>query len=220
MGKGAEAWMDIAIFQGIKKDELPVMLNCIGSYEKTYKRSEIIFLESQKICSIGVILSGTVHMVKEDENGHKTFLAYMKEGDLFGESFACGSRMNSRVSFLAASPCTIMFLPFYKVIHSCQTTCVFHHRLIENMVRLISDKNTVLMNKIEIVSQKTLRDKILRYLYLQKEACQSSRLVIPFGRQELADYLCADRSALTRELSLMKKEGLIDYEKNTFYLPK
>ena len=208
----------LSLFAGIRREDLPVMLQCLGSFQKTYHKGEIIFLEGHEVRSVGVILSGTVHMVKEDEEGNQTFLLSMDRGELFGESFSCGSHLDARVSFFAAVPCTVLFLPFYKVIHACKMTCRFHHRLIENMVRMIGDKNVKLMNKIEIISQKTLREKIMVYLRQQAKEQGSSSFTITLGRMELADYLCADRSALTRELSSMKREGLIDYQKNTFQL--
>lgn len=208
----------LPLFSGIREEQLPIMLECLGGYQKCYQKNEIIYLESHEVRNVGAILSGTVHMIKEDSEGYKTLFISMKAGELFGESFACGSHLDSQVSFLAAEPCTILFLPFYRVIHSCKMTCTFHHRLIENMVRMIGDKNVRLMNKIEITSKKTLREKILAYLRLQAKAQNCSPFTIPFGRLELADYLCADRSALTRELSAMKRDGLINYQKNTFEL--
>lgn len=206
------------LFTGIYEEDLPVMLTCLGSFQKRYKKEEIILLESNEVRSVGIILSGTVHMIKNDSEGYQTLLVTMKEGELFGESFSCGSHLDARVSFLAATSCIILFLPFYKVIHSCKLTCTFHHRLIENMVRLIGDKNVQLMDKIEVISKKTLREKIMAYLHQQSMEQNSKHFTIPLGRLELAEYLCADRSALTRELSYMQKDGLICYEKNTFKL--
>ena len=194
----------LPIFNGICEEDLPAMLNCLGSFQKNYQKDEIILLESNEVRSVGIILSGIVHMVKEDSEGYQTLLVAMKDGELFGESFSCGSHLNAHVSFFAAAPCTVLFLPFHKIIHSCKMSCTFHHRLIENMVQLIGDKNVQLMHKIEVISKKTLRD--------------SRQFTIPLSRLELAKYLCADRSALTRELSYMKKDGLISYEKNTFQL--
>lgn len=208
------------LFEGIRKEELPTMLKCMNCYTKNYEKNEMIFLESSNIKVIGVILSGTVHMIKEGINGDKALLVSMKQGDLLGESFACGEPCGAQVSFLAATNCIILFLPFYSVIHNCKMTCPFHHRLIENMVRSISHKNVQLMNKLDIISKKNLREKILAYLYAQAQDHQSHHFTIPFGRLELADYLCTDRSALTRELTHMKRDGLIDYEKNTFYILK
>lgn len=208
----------LPIFRGIRNDDLPAMLNCLGSFQKQYKKGEIILLESNRVRSVGIILSGIVHMVKEDEDGDHTLLVTMKQEELFGESFSCGSFPDSRVSFVAATPCLVLFLPFRKILHTCTMSCSFHHRLIENMVRLISNKNVQLIHKIEIISKKTLREKIMAFL--QQQAIEQGRrqFSIPLGRLELAEYLCADRSALTRELSSMQKDGLIVYEKNTFRL--
>ncbi len=208
----------IPLFQGICREDLPAMLRCLQSYEKQYERGEIILLESSEVRNVGVILSGTVHMIKEDADGSETLLLAMKAGEVFGESFSCGSHPEARVSFLAGSACTVLFLPFYRVIHTCNMTCPFHHRLIENMVRMIGDKNVQLMRKIEIISKKTLREKIMAYLRWQATVQKSSSFTIPLGRVEWADYLCADRSALTRELAAMKRDGWIDYQKNTFVL--
>lgn len=208
----------LPLFTGIREEDLPAMLNCLGSFQKNYQKDEIILSESNEVRSVGILLSGIVHMIKEDADGYQTLLVTMKKGELFGESFSCGSHLDARVSFFAAAPCSVLFLPFYKVIHSCKMTCTFHHRLIENMVRLISDKNVQLMQKIEVISKKTLREKIMAYLQNQSLEQNRRHFTIPLGRLELAEYLCADRSALTRELSNMKKDGLIWYEKNNFKL--
>ena len=210
----------MSLFAGIREEELSPMLHCLQSFEKSYQKGELILLESHAVRNVGLILSGMVHMVKEDEEGSETLILSMKEGELFGESFSCGSHIDARVSFLAATPCTVLFLPFHRVIHTCNMTCTFHHRLIENMVRMIGDKNVQLMRKIEIISKKTLREKALAYLRLQAEAQQSQHITVPLGRVELADYLCANRSALTRELAAMKQDGILDYDKNTFVLLK
>ncbi|QHI73509.1 Crp/Fnr family transcriptional regulator [Aminipila terrae] len=209
-----------ALFHGIKADDLMPMLTCLGSYIRNYKKGEFVFLSNDSIHSIGVILEGTIHMIKEDIWGNKTILTFIKNGELFGETFACGSQLNSVVSFYAATNCKILFMPFHKILHSCNMSCIFHHRLIENMVQLIADKNTQLMEKIEITSKKSLREKILTYMSIQAQFHQSNYFEIPLGRLELADYLCANRSALTRELNNMKQEGILDFEKNRFHLLK
>ena len=208
----------LPLFTGIREEDLSAMLTCLGIFEKNYKRNEIILLESNEVRSVGVILSGKVHMIKENAEGDQTLLVTMKENELFGESFSCGSHLSAQVSFRAAAHCTVLFLPFYKISHSCKMSCPFHHRLIENMVKLIGDKNVQLMQKIEVISKKTLREKILAYLQSQAPEDTSRRFSLPLGRLELADYLCADRSSLTRELTHMKTDGLIWYEKNEFQL--
>lgn len=179
------------------------------------QKGEIVAFETDKIEHIGIILSGAVDMVKEDLWGNKTTLVRMRARELFGETFACGDTL-SVVTFMVTENAEILFLPFRKVMHTCKMTCRFHHRLIENMVQQIAAKNRDLIRKVEVVSKKNLREKILAYLSQQAQLTNTRYFEIPLGRVELADYLCSDRSALTRELSNMKADGLIDYDKNMF----
>lgn len=207
-----------SLFSGIAEENLSAILTCLGGYLKTCRKGEIIFLSKEPVKSIGLIVKGRVRMSKEYENGDTSLLMNIEKGELLGETFACGSFLNSRVVFQAAADSEIFFLPFHKVIHTCNMTCTFHHRLIENMVRLISDKNVQLIEKMEATSRKSLRDKILTYLFHQAEKNENREFEIPLGRVELAEYLCVDRSALTRELTRMQEEGLLSYQKNKFKL--
>lgn len=204
------------LFTGINEENMLSISACLGFYERKYKKGEIVFLSEEPVSSIGIIITGRVLMIKEYDNGEATTLINIEEGELFGETFACGSFTNSKVLFRAAMNSDILFIPFRRMLHTCDMTCTFHHKLIENMVRLMSDKNVRLMEKLEASSRKTLRDKIFTYLSNEAAKTDKNEFYIPLGRTELAEYLCADRSALTRELNNMKKDGLIDFEKNKF----
>lgn len=204
------------LFAWIKPEDLDAMLVCLGYQVRTFCKGETIVMEEEDIKYIGIILDGAVDMIKEDLWGNKTMLVRMRKDELFGETFACGQDSLSVVTFVVAEDASILFLPFDRVMHTCTMTCVFHHRLVENMVHIIASKNRDLMRKVEVISKKTLREKLLAYLSIQSELHQSRYFEIPLGRVELADYLCADRSALTRELANMKADGLIDYDKNMF----
>jgi len=204
------------LFDGIQTKDMEAMLGCIGYHIGTFKKGDIVAFEEENIKHIGIIISGAVDMVKEDLWGNKTMLVRMRKDELFGETFACGEDNLSVVTFVVSEDARILFLPFDRVMHSCTMACVFHHRLIENMVHIIANKNRNLMRKVEVISKKTLREKILAYLSIQAQLQDSRYFEIPLGRVELAEYLCADRSALTRELAKMKAEGLIDYDKNCF----
>ena len=165
---------------------------------------------------MGVVLEGTVDMIKEDVWGNRTMLLRTYPEDIFGETFACGEDSLSVVTFVASRDCKVLFLSFCRVMHTCTHACVFHQTLIENMVRIIARKNRELMRKVEVVSKKTLREKILAYLSTQAQNQGKKQFEIPLGRVEWAEYLCADRSALTRELAKMQEEGLIQYHRNSF----
>ena len=141
------------LFDGISMEERKTMLGCIGYHIGTFKKGDIVAFEAENIKHIGILLSGSVEMVKKDE--------------LFGETFACGSDNLSVVTFMVSEDAKILFMPFDRVMHSCTMACVFHHRLIENMVHIIANKNRDLMQKVEVISKRTIRDRLLAYLSIQ-----------------------------------------------------
>lgn len=210
---------DSLLFAGIRQEDMPGMLSCIGYYVRTYRKGEIIAFEAETIRHVGVVLRGTVDMVKEDLWGNRTMLVRMETNEVFGETFACGEDNLSVVTFVAGEDTEVLFLSFSRVMHTCSHACAFHQTLVENMVRLIAKKNLELMRKVEVVSKRSLREKILAYLSVQAQIQGSRKITLPLGRVELAEYLCADRSALTRELAKMKAENVIDFHRNTFEIP-
>ena len=207
-----------ALFEGICYEDRRAMLGCIGYHIGTFRKGDIINFEDEKIKHVGIVVEGSVDMIKEDIWGNKTMLVRSRKDDVFAETFACGSDNLSMVTFQVSEDATILFLPFNRVMHNCTMACQFHHQLIENMVHVIANKNRDLMRKVEVVSKRTTREKLLSFLSIQAQAQQTRYFEIPLGRVELAEYLCVDRSAMTRELSKMKEEGLIDYDKNCFRL--
>lgn len=211
---------DLPLFCGISPEELDAMMTCMGGYVRRYWKGEYISLEGEQLSCVGLVLDGLVHIVKEDNWGNRTILSFMRRGDLFGESFAWGSLPLAAAAFLAAKDSRVLFLPLRKVPYFCETPCRFHRRLLENVIRLMADKNARLLEKVEAVSQRTLRQKILIYLSNQARGLGCGCIEVPLGRTELAEYLGADRSALTRELSKMREEGILEFERNTFRLLK
>ena len=210
----------VPVFRGIGQEDLESLLTCLGSRRRSYEKGEFIILDQEEVPDLGVVLKGTVHMCKEDIWGNQTLLAYLKEGELFGETFALQKAARSCVSFLAASDCQVLFLSSRHILHPCEHSCPFHHRLAENLFDLLGKKNLQLMEKIEVTGKGSLREKILTYLSLQAQKQESKYITLPLRRTEMARFLSVNRSAMTRELSAMRAEGLIDYDKNTFVLKK
>lgn len=165
----ATAAANSALFDGIRPEERSAMLTCLGAQTKTVRKGEFLVLAQDEVRYIGVVLSGEVHMIHEDRWGDKAVLAVIKEGGLFGETFVCGTILQSLVTFQAVKTTTFLTLQFQKVLHVCTQACPFHHRLIENMLHLIATKNAQLMEKLEIVSKKTLRKKLLTFFSFQSE---------------------------------------------------
>ena len=206
------------LFAGIQENEILPMLHCTGAYQKEFRREEVILLTEAAVPCAGLILSGTVQMVQEDVWGVRTILMSLEPGEFFGESFACGTQLHATVSFEAQTDSKALYFPFHRMLTMCGSACSFHQRLIENMVSLLADKNARLMAKLEILSKRTLTQKILALLSSEAQKAGSLYFSLPMNRDEMAEYLCVNRSALSRELSQMRDKGLIDYDKNTFRL--
>ncbi len=208
--------LNTPLFEGIVPEDRMAMLSCTGYHIGTFRKGDVVAFEDENIKHIGIVVSGAVDMIKEDIWGNKTMLVRIHKNEVFGETFACGSDNLSVVTFLVSEDAKILFMPFERAMRNCTMACQFHLRLIENMVRVIANKNRDLMRKVEAVSKRSIREKLLAYLSIQAQTQKSRYFEIPLGRVELAEYLCVDRSALTRELVKMKEDGLIDYDKNCF----
>jgi len=207
--------LPIELFQGI--DDLAAMLKCLGAETRQVEKNEIVLLAGNKPQHVGVVLSGLLHIVREDYDGNRSLVAAVEPGEIFAESLCCAGVDESPVTVIAAAEATVLLLRFECVLRTCQNACAFHHRLIENMLRLVAEKNLFLQGRMEIMTLKTVRAKALRYL----ESFAPNRgqgFVIPFNREEMAEYLCVERSALSHELARMKRDGLIKYRKNQFVL--
>ncbi len=218
--ENVEDLSDLPIFKEMTETDIISALQCVGAFMKEYKKGEFLLLEEDRVPCVGCVLKGNVQMIREDIWGNKTVLLTIGKKELFGESFACGNQMIASVSFVAKDTAKVLFLPFDRVMHSCSHACAHHQSLIVNMVSLIAEKNASLISKIDIMSKKTLREKIGTYLMQQAGIHNSVYFTISLGRVQLAEYLNADRSALTRELNHMKEEGLIDFDRNTFRILK
>lgn len=204
------------LFQGIKGEEIEAMLKCLNAKVKVYKKDDFIYHEGQKIQNIGVILSGSVQIIKEDFYGNRNILSRLVQSEAFGESFACADIAALPVNVIAAEDCSVLFLNCRKITDTCTSTCSFHKQIIYNLLCDIATKNIAFQQKIEITSKRTTREKLMTYLTVQARLHQSNSFTIPYNRQELADYLEVDRSAMSAEISRLKKEGLIDCRRSEF----
>ena len=209
---------DCPLFRGIDPKDLEAMLNCLSARELFPERGSFIMASPGERPLIGVVLEGSVEMISEDGFGKKSLLTVLPVGSVFGESYSCVKARNRSIAYQANENSRILLLDYGRILHACKLVCRFHHRMIENMVQLIAEKNLELIEKLEVASCSTIREKLLTYLTRQAELEGKTTFTIPMGRTELAEYLCADRSAMTRELARMREEGLVEYDKRTFTL--
>ena len=196
---------ETSLFWGFSEEEAESVLKCLSAVNT--------------ITSVGMVLTGSVQVIREDYWGNRQIIAVMGEGQLFGESYACAGGEPLMVSVMAEENTEVLFLEVGRLLTVCSMACRFHSRVIQNLLKVIAGRNLTLTTKIDHMSKKTIREKVLSYLSYQAEKQGKNRFEIPFNRQQLADYLAVDRSALSAELSKMQKEKLISYDRNHFNLP-
>ena len=206
------------LFAGIKPEELSSMLGCLGAKRSGYRRQDIILLEGQPVPAVGIVLSGSVQIVREDYMGNRNILAELAPGNLFAESYACVQAKRLPVTVLSVTGSEVLWIDYARIVRTCSSACRFHNRLIENMLKIIAAKNITLSRKIEHVSKRSMREKILSYLSDEAAKAGNHEFDISFSRQEMADYLCVDRSALSGELGKLRNEGILTFHRNHFKL--
>jgi len=202
------------LFHGIAFSDFEAMLGCLSAKSGSYGKDDVILLSGDTVSFVGLILQGGVKIISEDVNGNTALLSELGVSETFCEVFACAEIDHSPVTIVAAEDTEVLFVNYKRIITSCSAACPFHTRLIENMLKLIAMKNISLNKKIEILSRRSTREKLLCFFDFQRGAAR--KFAIPFNREELAHYLCVDRSAMSNELCKMRDEGLISFERNRF----
>lgn len=206
------------LFRDIDKNDLEPLLKCLSAVLKSFDKNQFIFMVGEPASSVGIVLSGSVTVLHEDFWGNRSILTRLGPGELFAEAFSCSDNDTLPVSVIASEKTQLLMVDCKKIITTCSSACVFHTSLIKNLLKILSKKNVQLTRKIEHLSRATTRDKLLSYLSSQAQHLGKSSFEIPFNRQELADYLSVDRSAMSTELGKMRNEGLLDFKRNHFEL--
>jgi CRP-like cAMP-binding protein len=209
-----EAVKSNPLFQGIAFSDFERMLSCLSARTAVFCKGDVILLSGNAVSFVGLILSGGVQIIKEDINGNVNILTELSVSELFGEVFACAGISHSPVTVQASEDAEILFIDYKMIITSCSAACPFHARLIENMLNLLAHKNLMLNQKIEILSKRTTKEKLLCFFDYQRGAAK--KFAIPFNREELARYLGVDRSAMSNELCKLRNDGLIRFNRNEF----
>lgn len=205
------------MFNNICENDINKILTCFGASEKSYSKGEIIILAGTAAENIGLITKGSIHLIREDYDGNRTIVAKLTEGEIFAEAFAFAYSVKALpVTVYAETDCSVMFLNCRKITDACPVSCPCHIKFIENMLSLISEKNIMLNRRIGHLSKRTTTEKLMSYLSEQAALSGDKSFCIPFNRQQLADYLCVERSAMSAVLSKLKQDRIIDYQKNRF----
>lgn len=217
MKKYMEILKKCKLFESIEDENLLAMLSCLNAEVRSYTKDRYIFSEGDTASHMGIMLSGTAQIIRVDFYGNRSIVTTIEPSELFGESFACTETESIPVNVIAEKECDVMLIDSKKILHPCCNACEFHSTMIFNLMKSIAAKNLFLNQKIEIISKRTTREKLMTYLMIQAKRHGSS-FTIPYDRQELADFLEVDRSGLSAEISKLRKENVIECKRSFFRL--
>ena len=216
-----EIWQELKkskIFENIDESGIKALNFCFKSRLRFVEKNEIIVAEGQQNDYCIYIYSGKVKSVNYDYFGNENIYKTYSTGEVFGLTEAYTSTENYLHSLVATEKCTIILFNRFRFIKPCENHCPRHNQLSKNLTKLISLENLELSNRLLIMSKKTIREKMLTYLHVQSKIHNNSYFDIPYNRKELASFLGVDRCALSIELTKMKNDKLIDFNKNHFHL--
>ena len=206
------------LFSGIGGEEIEAMLSCLQARVQNYKKGEYVFRQGEYIDKIMILVSGKLHIQHDDYWGNRSIVNITDVGEMFGEAYSApqsGAIMND---VLAVEDSTVIFFDVKRIITVCSSACRFHSIVVQNLFFATSEKNRKLIQKLYFMSKRTTREKLIAYLSEESKRQNSNSFSIPFNRQQLADYLSVDRSAMSNELCKMRNEGKITFDKNRFTL--
>lgn len=206
------------LFSGVAEEEIGAMLSCLDAKLHAYQKGEYVFHQGERLNSLTVLVKGELHVQQDDYWGNRTIVNRIAVGEMFGESYATPESGGLLNDVVAVEDSTVIFFDVEKILTVCSAACRFHSMVVQNLFFAISEKNRTLVQKLGHISKRTTREKLISYFSEEAKRQNSSSFTIPFNRQQLADFLSVDRSAMSKELCKMRDEGLLEFKKNQFKL--
>ncbi len=206
------------LFSGVGEEDIVTMLSCLGARLLTFRKGEYVLRQGERLNDILVLAEGSLHIQRDDYWGNRSILGHVGVGEIFGEAYAAPESGVLLNDVVAVEDSSVFFFDVRRVLSTCSSACRFHSMVIQNLFYAISEKNRGLVQKLDYMSRRTTREKLLSYLSEEARKQNSADITIPFNRQQLADYLSVDRSAMSNELGKMRDDGLLEFEKNRFRL--
>ena len=197
------------LLEGVSPQEYQTMHACLGVYEQSFRPDDVIYDFGDGRRMLGIVSQGSAVVERIDREGGRAILEHLGPGGVFGEMMMFKAAGDDSVVVRAAAPTRVSFLRSEAVMRRCEHACACHSRMVENLFRLVTEKATSLSERVEVLSRRSIREKLLRYFQLQAAKGHGPSFQLPFSLSALADYISADRSAMMRELKKMREEMLV-----------
>ena len=201
------------LFQDIRYEDYLQMLDCFHAVQKSFRPDEVIYdFTVPESGAVGVVERGEASLIRIDEDGIATVLEELGAGSVFGKSLAFSTSGRDSLEVVCRAPCDVVFIDYPHILKRCERACTHHSLLVQNMLRLIADKAQTLSERVDVLSRRSIREKLLCYFHQLMEKAGSNTFQLPFSLSTLADYIATDRSAMMRELKRLKEEGILTSE--------
>ncbi len=198
------------LFQDISYDEYIRMLTCFNAVHKSYRPDDLIYdLVGGKNNAVGVIERGDAALIRIDEAGVSTVMEELSTGGVFGQMLAFSGSNEDSLEVVCRTPCDVVFIDYPHILKRCHNACSHHSILVRNMLKLMGDKAQSLSQRVDVLSRRSIREKLLCYFHQLAEKTGEMTFQLPFSLSTLADYIATDRSAMMRELKRLREEGVI-----------
>lgn len=202
-------YSELELFQGISNGEVDAMIHCFCMRRARYGSGQTVCTYGEGGGEVGVLLRGHAELVRYDDAGTRTILERIDAGGVFGEVLAFTPELGDCVEVVSAGESEALFMEYDHLMKRCEKACAHHSKLVRNMFRLVTEQTRRLSRRVEVLSRRSIREKLRCYFRLYRLEAGSDTFPLPFTLSALADYISADRSAMMRELKKMREAGLV-----------
>ena len=207
------------LFQDISYEEYSRLLTCFQAVQKSFRSDDLIYdFSSPQNDAVGIVERGCAALIRIDEEGVATVMEELGPGGVFGRTLAFAGASGDSLQVVCRTPCDVLFIDYPHILKRCENACNHHSVLVQNMLRLMSDKAQALSQRVDVLSRRSIREKLLCYFRQLSEQAGSNTFTLPFSLSTLADYIATDRSAMMRELKRLREEGVIRSDGRQFTL--
>ena len=203
------------LFDNIREDEIKQIIKCSNAQIVEYENNQVVFRKDDIIKKLGIVIEGQFNLISQKYSGARVIVTTLEQNDLFGEALVFSTLNKAPYDLISSGRSRALIFPYNVFFAMCGQVCAFHKTLIGNMLSILSDKIVMLNNKMHILNAETLRGRIAVYLLTLHNKNNSPMFDIPMKRQELADFLNVKRPSLSRELSNMQKDEIIQVYRST-----